>query len=90
MVELEGLRKNSQPKGIGNMRDVVSMLYDAFTGDIEEYHKKLIRKILTTLLAVALPNPRKAVDDYYARSEELRELRSLARIGCSRNSNLLK
>jgi hypothetical protein len=83
LVELEGLRKASQPTGIGNMRDVVSMLYDAFTGDIEEYHKKIIRKILTTLLALALPNPKKAVDGYYARSEELKELRSLARIGCS-------
>jgi hypothetical protein len=65
------------------MRDVVSMLYDAFTGDIAQYHKKIIRKILITLLALALPNPKKAVDGYYARSEELKELRSLARIGCS-------
>jgi hypothetical protein len=81
--ELEGLRKASQPTGIGNMRDVVSMLHDSFTGDIEEYHKKLIRKILITLLAVALPNPREAVDDYYARSEELKELQALAGRGCS-------
>jgi hypothetical protein len=82
LVELEGLRKASQPTGIGNMRDVISMLYDAFTGDIEEYQKKIIRKILITLLAVALPNPKKAVDGYHARLEELHELRSLARIRC--------
>jgi hypothetical protein len=81
--ELEGLQKASQPTGIENMKDVVSMLHDSFTGDIEEYNKKLIRKILITLLAVALPNPRDAVDDYYARSEELKELQALARRGCS-------
>jgi hypothetical protein len=80
LVEREGLRKASQPTGIGNIGDVVSMLYDAFTGDIEAYHEKIIRKILITLLAVALPNPKKAVDGYYARSAELKELRSLARI----------
>lgn len=82
LVELEGLRKASQPTGIGNMRDVVSMLYDAFTGDIEEYQKKIIRKILITLLAAGLLNPKKVVDGYYARSAELHELRSVARIRC--------
>ena len=80
--ELESLRKASQPTGMVLIRDLASMLYDAFTGDIEEYHKKLIRKILITLLAVALPNPKRTVDGYYARSKELRELKSLARIGC--------
>jgi len=82
LVELEGLRKASQPTGIGNMRDVVSMLYDTFTGDIEEYQKKIIRKILITLLDAGLLNPKKVVDGYYARSAELHELRSVARIRC--------
>jgi hypothetical protein len=78
-TELETLIK-TQKGAFTNIKDISSLFYNAFTGNIEGSSNIIARKIISLLLATVLPNFRKAAEHYYGSLKELREIKSLAKI----------
>lgn len=74
MTEMENLNNEIQPNIVKDAVEIGVLVYDTFTGRMEEFNKNVAERIVKLMLAISFPNFRKITKQYYSAMAELDDL----------------
>ena len=77
--EIEALKKSLKDP-VSNVKEAGMLLYDSLTRDAAGSRSIIARKVIKSMLVMAIPDFKRAAENYYSTLKDLREVASLATV----------